>query len=160
MLLPRCSLSTTTHPTACRRWARAWGCICSGIGPDVGSGDATTTKPSSGYFVAVKSNENTGTITATPSITTAGYGTSANHALTGATATVGASASDETYIVVQSGSASTPATTITKNPTISVNASGLITASYSGSQSITPTVSAGYVTAGTAGTVSTSGSST
>ena len=127
---------------------------------NVGFGDATTTKPSSGYFVAVKSNENTGTITATPSITTAGYGTSANHALTGATATVGASASDETYIVVPSGSASTPATTITKNPTISVDASGLITASYSGSQSITPTVNSGYVTAGTAGTVSTSGSST
>ena len=61
---------------------------------------------------------------------------------------------------VASGSASTPATTITANPTISVNASGLITASVSGSQSITPTVSAGYVTSGTAGTVSVSGSDT
>lgn len=59
-----------------------------------------------------------------------------------------------------SGSASTPATTITANPTISVNASGLITATASASKSVTPTVSAGYVSAGTAGTVSVSGSNT
>ena len=61
---------------------------------------------------------------------------------------------------VASGSASTPATSITANPTISVNASGLITASVSGSKSVTPTVSAGYVSVGTAGTVSVSGSNT
>ena len=61
---------------------------------------------------------------------------------------------------VASGSASTPATSITANPTISVNASGLITASVSGSKSVTPTVSSGYVTSGTAGTISVSGSNT
>lgn len=61
---------------------------------------------------------------------------------------------------VASGSASTPATTITTNPTITVSSSGLITASYSGSKSITPTISAGYVSTGTAGTVSTSGNAT
>lgn len=60
-----------------------------------------------------------------------------------------------------SGSATTPATTITVNPTISVDSStGEITATTSASQSITPTVSAGYVTSGTAGTVSVSGSGT
>lgn len=58
------------------------------------------------------------------------------------------------------GSVSTPATTITANPSISVSSSGLITASVSGSQSITPSVSAGYVSSGTAGTVSVSGSKT
>ena len=58
------------------------------------------------------------------------------------------------------GSAATPATTITANPTISVSNSGLITASVSASQSVTPTVSAGYVSSGTAGTVSVSGSNT
>lgn len=58
------------------------------------------------------------------------------------------------------GSATTPTTTITATPTISVNSSGLITASVSGSQSITPTVSAGYVSSGTAGMVSVSGSNT
>ena len=61
---------------------------------------------------------------------------------------------------VASGSASTPATSITANPSISVDASGLITATASASQSVTPTVSAGYVASGTAGTVSVSGSAT
>lgn len=59
-----------------------------------------------------------------------------------------------------SGSATTPTTTITANPTISVNSSGLITATVSGSKSVTPTVSAGYISSGTAGTVSVSGSNT
>lgn len=59
-----------------------------------------------------------------------------------------------------SGSATTPATTITANPSISVNASGLITATASASQSVTPTVSAGYVSTGTSGTVTVSGSNT
>lgn len=58
------------------------------------------------------------------------------------------------------GSASTPATTVTANPSISVNSSGLITATTSASQSVTPTVSAGYVSAGTAGTITVSGSNT
>lgn len=61
---------------------------------------------------------------------------------------------------ITSGSATTPATTITANPTISVSSSGLITASVSGSKSVTPSVSAGYVSSGTAGTVSVSGSNT
>ena len=62
---------------------------------------------------------------------------------------------------VSSGSATTPTTAITATPTISVNSStGVITASVSASQSVTPTVSAGYVSSGTAGTVSVSGSDT
>lgn len=61
---------------------------------------------------------------------------------------------------VASGSAATPATTITASPSISVSASGLITATASASQSVTPTVSEGYVSAGTAGTVTVSGSNT
>lgn len=59
-----------------------------------------------------------------------------------------------------SGSATTPATTITANPSISVSNGGLITATASASQSITPTVIAGYVSSGTAGTVTVSGSNT
>lgn len=60
-----------------------------------------------------------------------------------------------------SGSATTPATSITANPSISVNSStGVITASVSKTQSVTPTVSAGYVASGTAGTVTVSGSNT
>ena len=61
---------------------------------------------------------------------------------------------------VANGSASTPATSITANPSISVSSSGLITATASASQSVTPTVSAGYVSSGTAGTVTVSGSNT
>jgi len=61
---------------------------------------------------------------------------------------------------VASGSATTPATSITANPSISVSSGGLITASVSGSKSVTPAVTAGYVSSGTAGTVSVSGSNT
>ena len=61
---------------------------------------------------------------------------------------------------VASGSASTPASTITVTPSISVNSSGLITATASGSKNITPTVSAGYVTSGTAGKIAVDGSNT
>ena len=60
-----------------------------------------------------------------------------------------------------SGSATTPTTTITANPTISVNSStGEITATASASESVTPTVSPGVVSSGTAGTITVSGSST
>lgn len=61
---------------------------------------------------------------------------------------------------VSTGSASTPAASITANPTITVSTAGLITASVTSSKSITPTVSTGYVSAGTAGTVSVTGSKT
>ena len=63
-------------------------------------------------------------------------------------------------VVVPSGSATTPSTSITANPTISVNASGLITSSVSASQAVTPTVSSGFVSSGTAGAITVSGSNT
>lgn len=58
------------------------------------------------------------------------------------------------------GSATTPATTITANPTISVSNTGYIIATVNKSQSVTPTVSAGYVSSGTAGIITVSGSKT
>ena len=62
---------------------------------------------------------------------------------------------------ISGGSAFPPAVTITKNPTISINSTtGVVTATYSGSSSITPTVTAGYISVGTAGTISTAGTST
>ncbi len=87
--------------------------------------------------------------------------TSSNLTASGATVTVPAGyyASQATKSV-SSGSAKTPATTITKNPTISVDSAGKITASVSGTQSVTPTVTAGYVSSGTAGTITVSGSAT
>lgn len=87
--------------------------------------------------------------------------TSSNLTASGATVTAPAGyyASNATKTIA-SGSAKTPATTITKTPSISVNSSGLITASISGTQNVTPTVSAGYVSSGTAGTITVSGSVT
>lgn len=62
---------------------------------------------------------------------------------------------------IAAGTATTPATTISVTPTISLNSStGVISIGISGSSSITPTVTAGYISSGTAGTVSVSGSST
>ena len=62
---------------------------------------------------------------------------------------------------IEAGTATTPATTITINPAISVNTStGLITASYSGSSNVTPTIVSGYVSQGTAGKISTAGNVT
>ena len=64
-------------------------------------------------------------------------------------------------VSVAAGSAFPPAVTITKAPTFSMNSStGVITASYTGSSSITPTVTSGYISQGTAGTISTTGTST
>ena len=60
---------------------------------------------------------------------------------------------------VASGSATTPATTINSYATISVNSeTGTITATNNTTKSVTPTVSAGYVSSGTAGTISVKGS--
>lgn len=67
---------------------------------------------------------------------------------------------DVTVEAVQAGSATTPATIITADPTISVSSGGLITATVSKTQQITPTVQEGYVSVGTPGNVGVSGSNT
>lgn len=85
--------------------------------------------------------------------------TSSNLTVSGATVTAPAGYYNSAASVsIHSGSASTPATTITKNPTISVNAAGKITASVSGTQDVTPNVTAGYISSGTAGTITVAGS--
>lgn len=57
------------------------------------------------------------------------------------------------------GTAKTPTTNVEENPTISVDGNGLVTASYTKTKAITPAVTAGYVTSGTSGNVTFSGSS-
>lgn len=114
-------------------------------------------------------------VSVTPSVTnTAGYiaggtktGTavsvSASELVSGTLSITSSGTKDVTNYAsasVASGSASTPATTITANPVISVSASGLITANVVGAEQIAPMVSAGYVSTGTAGTISVSGSNT
>lgn len=136
---------------------------------------ASVASGTEGTPTASKGTVSNNSVSVTPSVTnTSGYISGGTH--TGTAVTVSASelvsgtktisASGTTDVTnyasasVAAGSATTPATTITANPTISVSNSGLITASVSGSQSVTPTVSAGYVSSGTAGTVSVSGSNT
>ena len=87
---------------------------------------------------------------------------STNLSVSGATVTAPAGYYEEAASKsVASGSATTPATTVTANPSISVNSTtGVITATASATKSVTPTVSAGYVSSGTAGTITVSGSNT
>ena len=114
----------------------------------------TTTDP----YVKITAEKKTLSISATATVTSDGYGTTSQYT---ATSTAGSATVNAAtyYVPITIGSATTPATSITSNPTITL-ASGKITASYSSSKSITPTVSAGWVASGTAGTVSTSGSET
>lgn len=60
---------------------------------------------------------------------------------------------------VSHGTATTPTVNVEANPSISVNSSGLITASYAKTEAITPNVSEGWVSAGTSGNVTFAGSS-
>lgn len=150
----------------------------------VAAGSVTAPSTISGSSATVTAGTNTltleKTVSVTPNVTSAGYissGTAGNATVTltasvntrsssdltasGATVTAPAgyygSAATKS---VASGSAATPATTVTANPSISVSSGGLITATASATQSVTPTVSAGYVSSGTAGTITVSGSNT
>ena len=72
---------------------------------DAASGASTTTAPSSGVYVKVKSAANTGNVTAAATISTAGYGTSSYHGITGSgNVAVGANASADTYVPIKTAS--------------------------------------------------------
>lgn len=132
---------------------------------DLTASGATVTVPA-GYYSGQASKSVTSMTLPTATATTA---TGTNKATIGrSTATryinipTGYNSASAYYTIssTPNGTATTPATTITTNPTISVNSSGLITATNSKTQSVTPTVSAGYVSTGTAGTITVSGSAT
>lgn len=139
------------------------------------SGDATSTAPSSGVYVAVAgTSAAVGSTnialsgTASAAVSTSGYGTAGTETGSGsvtgtATFTVGSKTGSTYYVPITIGSATTPATTITSNPGMSGAISGssyVVTATNSKTQNVTPTVSAGWVASGTAGTVTVGGSNT
>ena len=166
------------------------GSISSKSSTDLTASGATVTAPAGYYVSAASKSVASGTagtptatkgtvsdhaVSVTPSVTnTEGYisggtktGTavsvSASELVSGTKSITASGTTDVTNYAsasVAAGSTATPATSITANPAISVDSSGLITSSVSTSQSVTPTVSAGYVSSGTAGTVSVSGSNT
>ena len=128
-----------------------------------------------GTPTASKGTVSNHSITITPSVTnTTGY--ISGGTLTGTAVTVSASelvsgtytvnssgttdVTNYANISVPSGTATTPATTITATPSISINSSGLITATNSKTQSVSPTISAGYISNGTSGTITVNGSNT
>ena len=77
--------------------------IAKNAASNVDASAATTTQPSAGFYVAVSSAANTDTVTATASVTSAGYGTttSGQYNTTNSSAlTVGAEASDVTYVPI------------------------------------------------------------
>ena len=103
----------------------------------------------------------TGTVTAPEPIVEPGYITTGT-AGTQANRTVSLTITDaQAQAAVGSGSATTPATTITANPSTPVfNPETLkFDITVSKTQDVTPTVSAGYVSTGTAGTITVTGSS-
>ena len=167
------------------------GSIASKTSSDLTASGATVTAPAGYYASSASKSVESGTegtptaskgtvsnhaVSVTPSVTnSAGYisgGTKTGTAVTvsaselvSGTKTISTSGTTDVTnyasASVAAGSAATPATTITANPSISVNSStGLITATASATQSVTPTVSAGYVSAGTTGTITVSGSNT
>ena len=128
---------------------------------------ASTITPTESQQTAVAANTyTTGAVkVAAISSTYVGSGvatkSSANLTASGATVTAPAGYySAAATKTIDSGSATTPATTITTTPTITINDSGKITAANNATSSITPTIVSGYVSAGTAGTVTAAGTST
>lgn len=141
-------------------------------------GSAATKSVASGTAgtpTATKGTVSNHAISVTPSVTnTTGYieggtkmGTavsvSASELVSGTKSITSSGTTDVTNYAsasVAAGSATTPATTVTANPSISVSSGGLITATASATKSVTPTVSAGFVSSGTAGNITVSGNNT
>lgn len=96
------------------------------------AGAATTTKPSSGYYVAVASAANTEDIKATPTVIMNGYGTSNKnqHDALDVFFEVGATASSVTYVPITQATFANTATSGTTYTDISSSAPVLISGDY------------------------------
>ena len=151
-------LSSTTSGTAKVTPTISTQTVPSGV-TNAATGSAVTTAPSSGVYIAVKTAASTATAYVVPKVSTDGYGTTQYYNTTTASLVVGANQSNTTYIQIKGGSVATPATTISQSPTMALTtASGVVSANYTKSQSVSPTVTEGWISSGTAGTITTTGS--
>lgn len=107
--------------------------IAKNAATNVDASAATTTQPTAGFYVAVNSPANTSSVTATASVTSAGYGTttSGQYNTTSSNAlTVGAEASDVTYVPITSATFDNSATSGHTYTDISSTAPILISNDY------------------------------
>lgn len=134
----------------------------SGDWTDAASGAVVTTAPTSGPYVQVDVAAFTKTLTATPAVSSEGYGTTSYYSATDATSTVGHNKATTAYVPIKVATVSSPSTTATltgptynsTNANFTITASGTIAAPSIGSE--------GYVSSsvGTRNTGSISGSKT
>ena len=129
------------------------------------SGAASTTVPTEGVYVRVKSNAKSGNVSASASISTSGYGTSANHGISGSgNVAITVNSSGDYYIPIKQATLSSDNSNVTSSATgsnivltaasskptsgryITVSASGVVNVS-----------SAGWISAGNKSTNTTSG---
>ncbi len=119
---------------------------------NVGTGTASTTAPSSGYFVSVQSAAKSSTLTLSGSAASSGYAREGDSIPKDpedpSVISVGASASSVTYITVPGGSATAPASISGSSAAVTA---GTNTITLSKAVSVTPSVTAGYIASGTAG---------
>lgn len=97
------------------------------------AGTATTTKPSSGYYVAVSSAANTTTVKATATVVSEGYGTTTAGEYTATDSsnlTVGAAASSVTYVPITSTTFANSGTSGVTYSDISSSAPVLVSGDY------------------------------
>lgn len=100
---------------------------------NVDASAATTTQPAAGFYVAVSSPANTSSVTATAAVTSAGYGTTTSgqyNTANSSTLTVGAEASDVTYVPITSATFDNSATSGHTYTDISATAPILISNDY------------------------------
>lgn len=107
--------------------------IAKNAASNVDASAATTTQPAAGFYVAVSSPANTTSVTATASVTSAGYGTTTDGQYTTASSsglTVGAEASDVTYVPITAATFGNAATSGHNYSDISSTAPILISEDY------------------------------
>lgn len=132
---------------------------------DAASGAASTTVPTEGVYVRVKSNAKSGNVNASASISTSGYGTSANHGINGSgNVAITVNSSGDYYIPIKQAVLDSSKSNVTSSATgsnivltaasskptsgryITVSASGVVNVS-----------SAGWISVGNKATNTTSG---